>query len=362
MGLLKNIALAVVSLALTLALIELALRFFPVTDVIREKPLAADSSPFQVSALAHKDYDYSRGWDFHTARTRRTNNEGFFSDFDYEDGFSGIVAVGDSFVEAMQVDFDDTFHQRLAKNLGVEIYNVALSGAPLSQYQAYVDEICERYRPTKIVIPIINNDFDESLYEHRSRDGFFNYDEDGTLRPTPYSLGLLRQAANASSLVRYVYFHLSLGALLNAPAPDEHDDAEDTSSGQDTPAQQDEPVKEAAPQQDDRYAPHRVAAGYFLDNMAEVCVAPSDIVFVVDALRSDKGIYGGGEETPFMREFADGAARRGFSVIDLTPVMKARFEATGERFEFPDDAHWNARAHALIAETLADFLKNQGGD
>ena len=49
-------------------------------------------------------------------------------------------------MEAVQVPFSETFHQQIANKLEEKVYNIGLSGAPLSQYHAYTNEICERYQ------------------------------------------------------------------------------------------------------------------------------------------------------------------------------------------------------------------------
>lgn len=337
MAWLKNSLLMLGSTLVVLVILEVALRAFPVTDVTRTKPLASDGSPLDVSSVTNGTISFSREWDFKNARQRKTNNAGFFSDYDYEPGKDGIFVVGDSFVEAVQVDFDQTFHQILAQKAGAQIYSLGLSGAPLSQYQAYVEAICDRYKPETIIIPIIANDFDQSLKTNAQRAGFFHYDDDGVLSPTPYEITTLREMANSSALVRYGYFHLHIGDLIRSSISE---------SGTATAKNKDAGKNDA----------HDRAAGYFLEQISKTCLSPEQFVFVVDANRNDRGIYGSGDRIPYMQNFIDDARARGFRVIDLTPVMQEEFERTQKRFEFPFDGHWNADGHALVAQLLASEL------
>lgn len=50
-------------------------------------------------------------------------------------------------------------------------------------------------------------------------------------------------------------------------------------------------------------------------------------------------------------------AEAGIPFLDTTPVLAARVLATGENVYFPDESHLNEAGEALIAETLAAFLK-----
>ena len=93
------------------------------------------------------------------------------------------------------------------------MYNIGISGAPLSQYHAYTNEICKRYKPKNILILIIPNDLRQSLKKHRIRNGWFHYDENNLLKVTTYEISWYRSLANKSSLVRYLYFNLRVGSL-----------------------------------------------------------------------------------------------------------------------------------------------------
>ena len=49
-------------------------------------------------------------------------------------------------------------------------------------------------------------------------------------------------------------------------------------------------------------------------------------------------------------------AEAGIPFLDMTPALAARV-ATGENVYFPDESHLNEAGEALLAETLAAFLK-----
>jgi hypothetical protein len=49
----------------------------------------------------------------------------------------------------------------------------------------------------------------------------------------------------------------------------------------------------------------------------------------------------------------------GIAYLNLTEALKAH-AAQGELVYFPDDGHWNAHGHEIVATTIAHFIKSQG--
>jgi len=63
------------------------------------------------------------------------------------------------------------------------------------------------------------------------------------------------------------------------------------------------------------------------------------------------------------RYFLERAAAIGLEAIDLDPEFLKRHAATGERFEYPNDAHWNPNGHRIAANALkASRMLNSGCD
>ncbi len=339
MGWVKNGITLLISCLFTLLIVELGLRFMPVMEVSRVKPLFSNSQPFDVSTVANAKLMHSSEWNFENALERQTNNAGFFSDYDYEPGHEGVFVIGDSFVEARQVRFEETFHQLIAKQLGEPVYNIGLSGAPLSQYHAYAKQVCSDYKPTAMVISIIGNDFDESLYDQRARSGFFHYDSSGALVPTTYEISTLRQWANRSSLIRYMYFNLNVGGLLQS-------------------ARQAEPTSQESKLE---LVTYPQLTELFLRELSSLCVPASAITFVLDANRyetPESSIY---TENPVrlnkMVDFKVKAEEQGFRVVDMQDVMLAHYRTNNRVFEYSYDYHWNTLGHAVVAETVLNALQ-----
>lgn len=333
----KNISLSIVSILMLVIILEALMRFFPVNQVTRTQPLTRNARPFEVSAHKNGSVVHSKEWNFINARIRRTNNLGFFSDFDYDNSFNGVAVIGDSFVEAVQVNFDETFHQVLSKFIDQPVYNFAISGSPLSQYEAYLSQICDMYDINKVVILIIDNDFDESFFRLRLRRGFFHYNDKSELLPTPNEIGAIRYLANSSSLIKYIYFNLNAGSVLQFYVSDG------------APSRQSDTSKVKKD-----YIAHRQAADIFLARVGNYCVLNRDIIFVVDGPRvGEQGVYGLNDNRPlYLKYFIERAKKLGFKVIDLNNVFYADYKLNGRRFEFPFDEHWNSYGHQKVAEAI----------
>ena len=317
-------------------------------DVTRNEPLSLDDSAFAVSTTPNSVITNSVGKFFSNPRNRASNSSGFFSDFDYFPGDQEIVVIGDSFVEAMQVPFSDTFHQIVGSQMNQKVYNFGISGAPLSQYEAYAQEICNVYKPKKLIITIIENDFDESLYESRKRNGFFHYYYSGELKATPNEISLIRRIVTKSNIVRYLYFHLALGENLNSFLAGK-EQKKNNISIQEKPSLKKQNINEAD-------AKVR-STNFFLEGMSNLCLEPKNIIFVVDANRNDDGIYGENIQLEFMNRFSEKARNDGFSVIELREPMRIEYYEKGERFEYLHDSHWNKKGHLLVANQIILFLQ-----
>jgi len=339
---LKNLFLFFTSLILTILFIEIILNFFPVTSITRTKPLFSYSEPFEVSSdkLSKKKFSLYT-WDMKKPIARYTNNYGFFSNFNYEKNFEGIFVVGDSYVEAVQVAFEDTFHQVLSKKINKKIYNIAISGAPLSQYEAYVSQICREFKPQKIIISIVENDFIESLYENRARAGFFHYHKNGKLLPTYYNVSSFRKIANKSSLIKYLYFHLHINSKLVYIMKYFFDK---TNYGLHVSGSLESKIS---------------SANIFLRNMKNYCLDPENIVFVIDANRihDSNNIYSNKPlQIDILKYFESQARKNGYNVVSLHYSMQEHYKRNGLKFEFLNDGHWNEFGHKIVADTVLSSI------
>ncbi len=349
-----------ISVVLTLILLECVLRFFPVRSFISYEPVSAENPVIRYTA--HQTFIHSHHWDFQDVNQGRTNAQGYVSDFDYDakDTQPLIAVIGDSYIEARMVAFADTVQEQIRKKLSnsTRVYGFGIGGAPLSQYLAFAKMARDTYHPDMMVFNIVSNDFDESfpIYRNIPRFHYFIPDDTGTLHPQrlgDYTPSALKDFISGSALVRYVYFHLNISNTVNdilfnirrvlSPTPDTY---QSTSISDNT----------SADTSHTRVTLSEQGIDAFLTLLPEYTgLARKNILLVIDGQRYD--IYAGTEPSPgytrHMRETLIRQAKaQGFTVIDMHPLFEKDYAQHKKPFEFAHDGHWNARAHGLAADAI----------
>jgi hypothetical protein len=354
-----RVAAVLLGLAFALLACEAVFRLLPVATGAFVMAVNEDNPVFRF----HPDQEYvwSVGWNFEAVNHGRTNRQGFFNDQDYDalDPRPLLAVVGDSYVEAVMVPYAQTLHGRLARRLAprARVYSFAASGAPLSQYLAWVRHARDTYRPRGYAIVVVGNDFDESLAKYKIGPGFHHFVPAASgeleLRRFDYRPGGLRRIVRRSAFARYLVFNLHaeatvaellsrlLPAARAAPPPFVGNTSADAG--------------------DARLADSRAAVDAFLEALPGAAGStPDRVALLVDAIRPQ--IYEGpasersvaGSYFAVMRgHLIAEAEARGFEVIDLNPVFRSAFRSAGRRFEFRSDFHWNSAGHAAAAEALA---------
>jgi hypothetical protein len=78
-------------------------------------------------------------------------------------GTPRVLVLGDSYVEAMQVDFADTFLARLESRLGVEMLNAGVSGYATDNERRAFDVLAPAWRPDAVLLVVfVGNDVMEN--------------------------------------------------------------------------------------------------------------------------------------------------------------------------------------------------------
>lgn len=350
----QGLGLALAGLLACLLLLELLLRLLPVCQPPRALPVDEANPVLRFEPNA--DLDWSRHADFSLRNRVHVNNAGFISNQDYDAGAPGplLAVVGDSYVEALMVPWERTLHGRLAGAFEgrARVYSFGVSGAALSQYLAFARFARDVYRPSKALVLVVGNDFDESLPQYKSAPGLHVFGRDGRGEPVllragyqPSSLGRL---ALRSRLFLYLVHNLAvqglpgqLRSLLAAPQPF---------------------VGQTAAKADaQRLADGRWAVDAFLALLPEAFGLPGqDIVLLVDAPRPeiyDPAALAQASDSYFvrMRDYLLLRARQsGVGVLDLAGPMGQDFAARGRRFEFPKDGHWSEEGHGLAARAVLE--------
>jgi hypothetical protein len=282
---LLNVLTVFVSVGITLLAAEIVLRYLPVATAPAVEPPTPDN-PIQ-RYVANQPYTWSFDWNMTNVVRGRSNSQGFLAEYDYDltDPRPLVAVIGDSFMQALEVPFPLSLTGRLQATLSDRgrAYVFAQSGSPLSQYVAYAQHACTVYRPERMVITVVGNDFDESIYSRRRRNGIFHLHPradggfDHRLTPLPPP-GLAERILRRSALALYLMRNVGVTKVIANMG---------INSAQAEPLQ----AGRFVGQIDADSNPARIEEGHrvidwFLDALPQAaCLAASNIVIVVDAAR-----------------------------------------------------------------------------
>ena len=323
---------------------ELALRLIPFSYDGRRRTPVNEQQPIARSQ-PDREFTWSRDWNFSIVNTVRINNAGFHSDVDYEADAPGplLAVVGDSFVEAAMVPYRRTCAGRLATMLepAARVYAFGQSDAGLGQYLAWARHARDAYRPSGLVFVIVWNDYLESLVEFGRRAGTHQFVDRGdglSLERSDFDPTLAYRLARRSTLVRYLMHNLGLpywSARVRLRF----------AGGR--------PARPKYHYRGERaLASAKRAVDAFFELLPEYSgLGRERIVFVVDGMRpalyDDETLEAarGSDFDVMRRYFLANADRRGYETLDLQPRFIAHYRKHRQRFEWPQDIHWNAPGH-----------------
>jgi hypothetical protein len=335
---------------------EIILQFLPVNEGFKFRDVNISSPIFR--AEPNNEVVHSKFWYFYQDRKIKTNNEGFRNDIDYvATQTSPMVAViGDSYVEAVQVDYNETFFSILHNQLqpSGRCYSFGFSGAPLSQYLIWAEYAFQKFKAQNVVFSIISNDFDESLVKYKQSKGSHFYvpgpDSLHYLQRFDYRRSFLNKAVSHSALARYLYANVQITALPQK-FTNFFKDTNDSFVG-----------NVASNVSSTRISDSQLAINlFFRDLPTRVPLPKSKVVFILDGRFYDmkekeinKSYFG-----QMRNYFLIKAASEGYRVIDLKPLFDQDYAEHKKRFDFPSDGHWNRDAHAIVADSLFSHFKTE---
>ncbi len=283
----------------------------------------------------------------------RINNAGWNSAIDFVEAKRRprIAIIGDSYVEAFQVDVEDSIAGQLRHLVDpkFEVYAFGISGASLSQYLQMARYVRTHFDPDILVINVVHNDFEESLCSVKRQTGMLCLeDSELPIREAPivpYESNSVLRLARHSSVIRFAHANLQITArwqrlmsgLQNAPEYNANIDVERTRS-------------------------HRsrieATTEYVLATLKREN-AGKPIVFQIDAPRKD--IYAHAlqnSNVSWLNELLrEHATRFGFVFLDLTDEFTKIVEIERVHLESEYDWHWNQRGHRAAAYALHQALQ-----
>ena len=336
----------------SLLIIEIALRFLPVCSSMQKLPVDQHNPILRFPS--NQRFTYAKGWNFEILNYGRFNNYGFVNNQDYQSNPEDLLlaVIGDSYVEALMVPYEQSLQGRLAelyKGKG-KVYSFGISGSQLAQYVAMAEYVWLEFHPQGLVFVIIGNDFDESLVQVRSGLHLFkrhSQDQSLSLIRTDYQPTVLETILKHSAVVRYLWSTVGVGDLTRLPQWFTR--SEVLYVGNTSRDASLERVRDS----------RLVVDSFFSELSRRVELEPARIQFVVDGMRPqlyspEDLLKAQGSYFDLIRQyFIETAILKGYEVIDLQSPFIARHDKDGARFEFPTDGHWNGLGHQVAADAVS---------
>jgi hypothetical protein len=337
---------------LPLLSLEIALQLFPVST--STAAMVVDEQNTVLRYEPDQPYVFSKGWQFEIVNTGRINNYGFVNEQDYvKHAEAGpIVVIGDSYVEAMMVPYEQTIQGRLSRLLAPNrlVYSLGISGAQLADYLAFTEFARDEFHPYAMVFVVVGNDFDESLAKYSTGPGYHFEEIPGTsdfrMVRTDYRPNLWKTMIRHSALARYLWKTVGVGHISDTLW--KKSEIADIYVG-----------NTAATVSEARMTDSQRAVDHFFRELSQRTEIPkSRILFIVDGVRPEVYSMSNDDDEGhsyfqlmrryFMRE----ASRQGYEVIDMHPRFWARHRRDNTKFEFTIDGHWNGFGHEEATEAI----------
>ncbi|MYM88099.1 hypothetical protein GTP91_13035 [Rugamonas sp. FT82W] len=328
--------------AFALSVLEAVLQLAPVNSGPRKLPTSADAPNFRF--VPDQRYTYSVGWALDNARRGLINHDGFNNSLDMRDGAKAIV-LGDSYIEALMLDYPDTVQGQLDQALGGGVYAASASGNGLADSLQLMRELGPKFHPKNVILFVEAYDVSTLLEApQRGHSGFVIKDGVVGMAHNNYQESKAKTLVFRSALARYTFNNLKFPNWFSAKM-----------------ASLRRRGPQAAPDAAVLAAQRRQMLDYYFDQLHQLSAQQgSKVIFLIDADREQ--IYHDSPRSvswqPGDREWIVQRVRdSGFALADMQPAFAQDWRQRHERFDFePLDGHWNKLAHALAAKRIEPLL------
>ena len=346
-ALLTNMILGLLSVLLVVVLLEMiASHIFDVTDKVVYEHLPSVGLRLQPNQEGWYIRDAVGGGEGIRAPFS-VNGQGFNNPRDYSIGKSNsyrIAVVGDSFVEAFQVPFEESFFKVLEENLidhgtDTEVLSFGISGYGTSQIYHLIQQYVLAYEPDFLIYLFIPNDVSDSAVCKRKKQWTQQYSGQGQGQPAPVPFQVYRQkwrnsALKNSALVRYLLYQRRLKERLIVWQKRRRDQPQRVASGP-------EPCDEEA---------WRIVD--FLLGRMDALLRERGVPWLIAWQGDVKPSFNEATRTR-LEQIVDA---RGLPYMDLTHAFAEDFEERGQPVRIEGDGHWNAVGHEVAGLALAEEL------
>lgn len=349
------------SVIVGIIILEIGLRFFPVS-----KPLIWKDKSEILRYEPHQNGVWSLGKSFNNVIFIESNNYGYRANYDYKKNSSPeVMIIGDSYVEAWQVDFKNSITGIVNNKINGQAYAMGISGSPLSQYEAFAIYAEKEFKPKKYVFVIVGNDFDESLCSVLFSRGRHCYNKDFKLNFEKYERNNLSYVARKSYLWHYITFNLNININTSIIKTLNH------SKQFLFKFFKNEQVKIKIPKNEFVGNTEKYKDSY-IENLSSKAVETffyniknllknKKVIIVLDSDRNyknfEKNIKNTNSFFSRMRTKVKNEAQKyKFEIIDMDTIFREHYKINREKFEFKSDGHWNSVAHKLVAREVIKAL------
>jgi len=279
-----------------------------------------------------------------------------------------VAIVGDSFVDAIQVNYRDSLAEQLELLFSddtVEVYRFGLSGAPLSQYTYMIEHEVMRYSPDLIVVVLVHNDFGQSLGgvtgEYTRSMLTYRIAKTGEIIEDPperYRRGVISRLKQ-SALFRYLVVrqqHRELRPFF-AQFLQRKEKTNVTIDSNLPRVQSNVEVSELSSPVN-----YLVAEHSFKKIASLASHESSKVLFLMDAARRETEAAGGTPDHTKLsalnvnQEIAKAAESANVDFLDLQSAVELDFIRNKEPFQFRLDSHWNEHMHKLVARSIYEWM------
>jgi GDSL-like Lipase/Acylhydrolase len=297
----------------------------------------------------------------------KINHEGWNSTKEYTSAKSGkkrIAVIGDSFVDALQVNVDQCFAELLEADLNqdhipeVEVYRFGFGNASMSQYLQVLRYVAKKFDPDIVIVSIQANDFLTSILPSANEDGdFLQFARKGEkweeVPPVAYEPNQLRLFLKHSAIFRYIYGNLEfryrnfrLGSLLKK---------------QNT-------ARTYQMNVDIRIDLYQIELSrdlsfHILNEMKTALPPQAKLLVFMDGDRD--AIYHGYDPKreksyQLIQMLSEVCQESQIPFLELSEPFETDYKKFHERFDYDIDRHWNERGHRIVARTLSAFFRQNG--
>ena len=354
-----NFALLVGSLVFVFLIFELIIfrlvlkasdfpRVQTVDQIIKYKP--NQTGIFRVKAEIAANYAVnSNGWNSgHSAYTRHKAPDK-----------KRMAIIGDSYIEAFGVDYDQSVAEQLERRLDpdrFQVYRFGIGGAPMSQYLHMLRQEVTHYQPDLVIINLAHNDFVES---YTSTMGLYQsyflkleIKNGQVVSEIPPQMYHPRWYTPIRYSAIWRYLHIRRGIRF-----DYLKDMLFTKQSGKYQANIDITNLGALKQH------NTVATDYLFRNIKQTCEQNKSRLLIMmdgdrgriyaqtdDLLDYDRGVL-------TLNRIAQKTAQKyAIDFIDLHPVFLKEYDQHGQRFNIEKDGHWNFLGHRTVANQIYEYL------